>query len=81
MVLVRLVDPRLQPFALLFPADVIHFREPFGCQAHASADREFLDAPPDGVNGDFVALGDMTLPWRTWLAQALGDEHGHARIA
>ena len=33
------------------------------------------------LNGDFVALGDMTLPWRTWLAQALGDEHGHARIA
>lgn len=33
------------------------------------------------LNGDFVALGDMTLPWRAWLAQALGDEHGHARIA
>lgn len=33
------------------------------------------------LNGDFVALGDMTLPWRAWLAQALGDEHGHARSA
>jgi hypothetical protein len=39
---------------LLFPADVIHFRESFGCQAHAPTDREFLDAPPDGIDCDFV---------------------------
>ena len=33
------------------------------------------------LNGDFVALGDMTLPWRTWLAHAQDETNGHARIA
>ena len=34
------------------------------------------------LNGDFVALGDMTLPWRTWLACTRDDDdHGHVRIA
>ena len=33
------------------------------------------------LNGDFVALGDMTLPWRTWLANAEDGANGHARIA
>ena len=33
------------------------------------------------LNGDFVALGDMTLPWRTWLSRTQDDANGHARIA
>ncbi len=34
------------------------------------------------LNGDFIAMGDMTLPWRDWLAHAHdGNGHGHARIA
>ena len=33
------------------------------------------------LNGDFVAMGDMTLPWRTWLSGALGDGHGHVLSA
>ncbi|HEY1035977.1 MAG TPA: 3'(2'),5'-bisphosphate nucleotidase CysQ, partial [Pseudoxanthomonas sp.] len=33
------------------------------------------------LNGDFVAMGDMTLPWRTWLASALGDGQGHVLSA
>jgi 3'(2'), 5'-bisphosphate nucleotidase len=23
---------------------------------------------PSLLNGDFIALGDTTLPWRTWMA-------------